>query len=116
TDRRSQTLGVFQQPHRALQETEVHHRRRDLAVLYEEQPVPRQTRLLQGLRVHAADVPEVGHQQSAIHTRDQLIQRGSAAFHDEAFAPAATSKATSPTSTATATESAARARSRLLAG
>ena len=103
----------FKQSHRAFQEAEVHHRRRDLSVLDQEQAVARQAGVLQRLLVDEAYVPEVRHQQAALHAGNQLIERLAAAFHNEAGLRRAAAEAAT---TASAAKSAARARRRQLAG
>ena len=48
---------------------------RDLAVLDQEQPVARQPRLLQRLRIHARMYQKCVTSSPAVHRRDQLVQR-----------------------------------------
>jgi hypothetical protein len=59
----------------ALEETEVHHWCGDLAVFNQEQTVAREAGMLQGLLVDKANVPEMRHEQTALHARDQLVER-----------------------------------------
>src|SRR5205823_884160 len=110
-----EALGILQQPHRTFQKTEIRDRRRDLAVLDQEQTVARQTGVLQGLLIDEPDIPEVRNQQAAFHRRDELIQRRIAALHDEAGRGPTAAASTLPTTSATApAESTAGAGRRLL--
>src|SRR2546430_7593582 len=43
----------------------------------------RQSGVLQSLLVHKTDVPEVGHQEPALDTLDQLLQAGAATVKDQ---------------------------------
>src|SRR5512141_2394364 len=82
--RRDHRPDVLEDVHGAVVETEVLDRPDDLALLDEPQAVTGETRELDGLRIHGADVEEVRHEKAALGPLDELVDRARAAFEDDA--------------------------------